>query len=74
MPAPRTCDIASEWFAGWLIHLRRSQILLAVPGSVLWLLRFGTSNAAEINLAKEAVRMGLDDPSRILFTETVSSP
>ncbi len=50
------------------------QVLLAVPGSVLWLLRFGTSNAAELNLAREAVRLGLDDPARILFTDTASRP
>jgi len=32
----------------------------------MWLLRFGTSNAAEETLRNEAVKMGLDDPLRIV--------
>jgi len=47
------------------------QVLRQVPGSIMWLLRFGTSNAAEVTLRNEAVRMGLDDPERIVFTDTV---
>jgi len=48
------------------------QILMAVEGSVLWLLRFGTSNAAEVTLLREAQKMGLDDPARIVFTDPVA--
>jgi hypothetical protein len=66
------CDRFGQWLVNMYLHHFAAQILLAVPGSVLWLLRFGTSNAAELNLAKEATRMGLDDPARIRFTETVS--
>mmetsp|Transcript_21307 Transcript_21307/g.70625 ORF Transcript_21307/g.70625 Transcript_21307/m.70625 type:complete len:924 (-) Transcript_21307:72-2843(-) len=45
------------------------QVLLSVPGSVMWLIRFGTSNAAEEAIQREAEKMGLDDPTRIFFTD-----
>jgi len=49
------------------------QILLAVPGSVLWLIRFGTSDAAESALREQAAKMGLEDAvNRIVFTDPVS--
>ena len=45
------------------------QILMRVPGSIMWLIRFGTSNAAEETLRAEALQMGLDDDNRIVFTD-----
>ena len=39
---------------------------MQVEGSIMWLLRFGTSNAAEETLRSEAGTMGLDDPLRIV--------
>ena len=45
------------------------QILMRVPGSIMWLIRFGTSNAAEETLRAEALQMGLDDDTRIVFTD-----
>ena len=48
------------------------QILMRVPGSIMWLIRFGTSNAAEETLRAEALQMGLDDDTRIVFTDLLS--
>lgn len=48
------------------------QILMQVEGSVMWLLRFGTSNAAEETLKLQALSFGLDDPDRIVFTDPVA--
>jgi hypothetical protein len=48
------------------------QILGGVPDSVLWLLRFGTSDAAEVSIRKEAEKLGLKDAEkRIVFTDPV---
>ncbi|KAJ1492260.1 glycosyl transferase family 41-domain-containing protein [Baffinella frigidus] len=44
------------------------RVLNAVEGSVLWLIRFGTSKAAETNLQAEAQRLGLLDVDRLVFT------
>lgn len=48
------------------------QILEQVPDSVLWLLRFGTSDAAEVTIVKEAEKLGLKSANeRIVFTDPV---
>jgi hypothetical protein len=44
-------------------------ILRAVPGSILWMIRFGTSAASEANLQAAAERAGLDDGRRLVFTD-----
>ena len=39
---------------------------------MLWLLRFGTSDAAEVSIRKEAGKLGLQDAEkRIVFTDPV---
>jgi predicted O-linked N-acetylglucosamine transferase (SPINDLY family) len=60
-----TIKIEPELFRVWI------EILNSVPRSVMWLI--GKSEAAAVNLKREAVRGGLD-PNRLVFSPMLPKP